>query len=160
MAGYIEPDPDSPKNWRNTAAGNMMAKVSPARPVTRKTAEKNLADFLGRVNAVNLESDYLYAVQKAVLFGPYLTSGENVKNVDIAIELKPKITDARKLEERVKADSDRAESGGKRFKSFADKREWGENKVRQQLKGRSRVISLYDLNDSILGQAHRVVYER
>jgi hypothetical protein len=160
IAGYIEPDPESPRSWRNTGAGNLMAKVSRARPIARKTAEKNLDHFMERVRAVNLEPEYLYAVEKAVVFGPYQTTGGSVKNVDIAVQLTPKIADEKKLSQRVKADAERAESEGKRFKRFADRQAWGKDKVRQYLRGRSRAISLYDVNESILAQPHRVLYER
>jgi hypothetical protein len=160
MVGYIEPDPDSPRSWRNTDAGNAMAKVSRARPVKRETADKSVDQIIDRIRNVNLESQYLYAVDQAVVFGPYLTGSDSVKNVDIAIALAPKIRDAAKLEERVKADADSAEAEGKRFKSYADKRSWGENKVRQYLKSRTRAIALYDINESILGQPHKVIYSR
>jgi hypothetical protein len=159
-AGYIESDPGQPRNWRNTEAGNKMAGVSKAKPIKRKTAEKALADFLDRVREVNLEQAYLYGVDRVVVFGPYVSGTVDVKNVDLAIELRPKITDKAKLDERVKADAQRAEGEGKRFKSFADRRAWGINKVKQHLKGRGRAIALYDINDAILAQRHEVVYER
>ena len=158
--GYIEPDPEQPRNWRNTEAGNKMAGVSKARPIKRRTAEKALVDFLARVREVNLETDYLYSVERAVVFGPYLSGSGDIKNVDVAVELRPKIGDRSKLEERVKADAQRAETEGKRFKNFADRRVWGLNKVKHHLKGRGRAIALYDISDSILAQRHEVVYER
>jgi hypothetical protein len=158
--GYIEPDPEDPRHWRNTAAGNAMAGVSKARPIKRKTAEKALTEFLNRVREVNLEPGYLYSVDRVVVFGPYVSGGENIKNVDVGLELRPKVPDKRKLEERVKADAERAESEGKRFKSFADRRAWGINKVKQHLRGRGRTIALYDLNESILQQPHQVVSTR
>ena len=158
--GYIEPDPDEPRKWRNTEAGNKMAGVSKARPIKRKTAEKALTDFLARVREVNLETEYLYSVERAVVFGPYLGGMGDVKNVDVAVEFRPKITDKSKLEERVKAGAQRVETEGKRFKSFADRRAWGVNKVKQHLKGRGRAIALYDISDTIIAQPHEVVYER
>jgi hypothetical protein len=160
VVGYIEPDPANSKNWCNTEAGNKVAGVSKARPIKRKTAEKALADFLVRVREVNLEPAYLYSVDRAVVFGPYLAGGGDVKNVDVAVEVRPKIADKRKLEDRVKADAQRAEAEGKGFKSFADRRAWGVTKVKQRLKGRGRTIALYDLSDSVLAQPHKVVYER
>jgi hypothetical protein len=70
MAGYIEPDGDGKDKWRNTAAGNLVAGVKAARPITRKTAEKSIADVLERARVVNADASYLYRVRKIVLFGP------------------------------------------------------------------------------------------
>lgn len=157
-AGYIEQDPRNLQRWHNTEAGNSMAGVSRARPIKRKTADKALAELLDRIREVNLETEFAYRVQRAVVFGPYLPGAENITNIDVAVELMPKIKDARKLAQRVEADADRAASAGKRFKSFADRRAWGATKVKQYLKGRGRAIALYDLDEKVLNQPHKVVY--
>jgi hypothetical protein len=160
MVGYVEPDPDDPKKWRTTEAGNSVAGVSKAKPVARKTVERSLQQVLERIREVNVEKQYLYAVDKAVIFGPYLTGAEKIKNVDIALDLRPKIANPKKLQESVKADAQRAEDEGKRFKSYADRRAWGQNKVRHYLKGRARAVALYDLTDNIRAQPHEVIFQR
>jgi hypothetical protein len=160
MVGYIEPDPDDTKKWRTTEAGNTVAGVSKARPVARKTVERSLQQVLERIREVNMEKQYLYAVDKAIVFGPYLTGAEKIKNIDIALDLRPKMANAKKLQESVKADAERAEQEGKRFKSYADRRAWGQNKVRAYLKGRTRAVALYDINDTILAQPHEVIFQR
>jgi hypothetical protein len=160
MAGYVERDTTAQGAWRNTAAGNAMAGVSKARPIKRQTAERNIEEFLARVRDVNLESQFLYSVQRAAIFGPYLLKADTVKNVDIGVELVPKTADRKKLEERVKADADRAEAEGKRFKSYAAKRAWGQDKVWQHLKGRTRALSVVPMTDTVLAQPHRVIYDR
>ena len=161
MVGYIEPDPAGAKRWRTTEAGNAMAGVSKAKPVARKTLEKSLQQVLERIREVNAEKQYLYAVDRAVVFGPYLSDAEKVKNVDIALDLRPKIANEKKLQDAVKADAERAaQEEGKRFKSYADRRAWGKNKVRTYLKGRARAIALYDLTDTVLAQPHEVIFQR
>jgi predicted nucleotidyltransferase len=157
MAGYIEAEGSG---FRNTEAGNAVAKVSKARPIKKQTAEKALEDFLGRVKTVNLESEYLYSVERVVLYGPFFEGAEKFKDVDVAVELSAKERNKAKLEERVKKQAEEAEAAGKRFKSFADRRAWGSNKVLEFLKGKSRSISLSMLNEAILARPHRVLYTR
>ena len=161
MVGYIETDPEDPKRWRTTEAGNTIAGVSKAKPVARKTVDRSLQQVLDRIREVNVEKQYLYAVDKAVVFGPYLSGLDKVKNVDVALDLRPKVTNLKKLQDAVKADAERAEQEeGKRFKSYADRRAWGQNKVRNYLKGRVRTVALYDLTEKILAQPHEVIFQR
>lgn len=160
MVGYVEPDPDDRKKWRNTEAGNAVAGVSKARPVARKTVDRSLQQVLERIRDVNMEKQFLYAVNKAVVFGPYLAGVEKIKNVDIALELTPKLADEKKRKEAVNADAQKAEEDGKRFKSYADRRAWGQNKVRKYLKGATRAIALHDLNETIRAQPHEVIFQR
>jgi hypothetical protein len=159
MVGYIEPEPGKKQRWRNTAAGNTVAGFKAVRPITRKTADRALADLLARVQQVNTIAEYLYSVDRVILFGPYLTRPERVKDVDVAIGLAPKERDPEELERLVREDAKRAETAGKRFKSFADRREWGRNKVRQFLKSRSRAIALNDIAQFVLEQPHEVLFE-
>ena len=160
MFGYIEPAPDDPNWWRTTQAGSVVAGVSRAKPITRKTAERALADVVTRIKEVNLEPGFLYSVEQAVVFGAYLTNADRFKNVDIGVELQPKIADEAVLEARVKANALKAEAEGHRFKSFADRRNWGKDHVRQFLKGRSRAVALHDLTTAITAQPNRSVYQR
>ncbi len=157
IVGYIEP---SGSRFRNTDAGNAVAKVSKAKPIKKATAEKALEEFQKRAKQVNLETAYLYAVEKIVLFGPFLEGAEKVKNVDVAVELSPKERNETKLEERVTKQADEAEAAGKRFKSFADRRAWGKNNVLEFLKGKTRSLALHTLDDAILTRPHKIIYTR
>jgi predicted nucleotidyltransferase len=155
MSGYVEPAGSS---FRNTEAGNAVAKVSKAKPIKKATAEKALNDFLARVRTVNLESDWLYAVDRVVLFGPYLEGAEKIKDVDVAVELTPKERNQAKLEAREKKQAEEAEAAGKRFKSFADRRAWSRNKILAFLKGNSRSIAVFLLDKDILTRPHKILY--
>ena len=157
IVGYIEP---SGSGFRNTDAGNAVAKVSKAKPIKKATAEKALEEFQKRAQQVNLETAYLYGVEKIVLFGPFLEGAEKVKNVDVAIELSPKERNKTKLEERVTKQVEEEEAAGKRFKSFADRRGWGKNKVLEFLKGKTRSLALHTLDDAILTRPHKIIYTR
>jgi hypothetical protein len=58
--------------WSVTQAGRTFSVASAARPVTRATAEKALAEFLDRVEQVNCDPYFLGKVIRAVLFGSML----------------------------------------------------------------------------------------
>jgi hypothetical protein len=116
--------------------------------------------MLQRVKQVNLERDYLYSVEKVVLFGPYFEGATKIKDVDVAVELSPKERNAEKLAAASKKQADEAEAGGKRFKSFADKRAWSRNRLIAFLKGKSRALSIYELNADVLARPHEVVFTR
>jgi hypothetical protein len=129
LAGYIEAE--GRNRWRNTEQGNRAAGVTAAPPVKRATLQKNLDALLERIARVNSEDRFSFRVEEAVLFGPFLTSkAERVKNVAVAVRLRPKRPDA-----------------------------GSDAEVRAFLKGRSRSIALFPLEDWVLRQPHRVVFE-
>jgi predicted nucleotidyltransferase len=158
MVGYIESVKGG--KYRNTSEGNAVAQVSNARPIKRETAQKSLDDMLQRVKQVNLEREYLYSVEKVVLFGPYLEGAAKIKDVDVAVELSPKERNAEKLAAASKKQAEEAEATGKRFKSFADRRAWSRNRVIAFLKGKSRALSIYELNADVLARPHEIVFTR
>ena len=153
--GYVEPVPRAKDKWRNTAAGNAMAGVSAAKPLKRDTAADKLDEFLERAAAVNHDPHYLYAVKRAVLYGPYLNPEARLRNVDIAVELAPREKNKTKHEERVKRRAEEAAAAGKRFTSFAARRNWGRQEVLDFLKSRSRTIAITELAPWILSQPHK-----
>src|SRR5664279_1469063 len=58
--------------WSVTQAGRRLSVASAAKPVTRATAEKALAEFLDRVERVNRDSYFLGKAIRVVLFGNML----------------------------------------------------------------------------------------
>jgi predicted nucleotidyltransferase len=116
--------------------------------------------MLQRVKQVNLEREYLYSVEKVVLFGPYVEGAAKIKDVDVAVELSPKERNAEKLAAASKKQAEEAEATGKRFKSFADRRAWSRNRVIAFLKGKSRALSIYELNADVLARPHEIVFTR
>jgi hypothetical protein len=129
LAGYVEAAEKG--HWRNTPEGNRVAGVSSAPPIKRATLQKNLEAFLTRVQEVNSGDRFPFRVEEAVLFGPFLSSkADRVKNAAVAVRLTPKQPGAA-----------------------------NEAEVRAYLKGRSRSISLFPLEDWVLRQPHQVVFE-
>jgi hypothetical protein len=153
--GYVERVPRSKDEWRNTESGNTVAGVSKARPIKRDTADEKLEEFVTRAHKVNDDPHYLFRVAEAVVYGPYLTGTEKLKNIDVAVELQPKEKKREKHEQRMKERADEAAAAGKRFASFAKRRDWGRQEVIDFLKSRSRAISINEMTDWIKAQPNK-----
>jgi predicted nucleotidyltransferase len=152
LEGLVErvgDDPAAPE-YRNTIAGNALANASAAKPVHRKTAERAVAEFLARVQRVNADDHYLYRVERVRVFGSYLTQCERLSDVDLVVEMVPKIEDSGERLRLVKERVSEAELAGRSFASYLDELGWGEVEVWLFLKGRSRVLSLHLPDDAIL----------
>lgn len=67
--------------------------ASAAWPVTRAKADQIFADFMERVQKVNDDPYYLFRVTRVVLFGSYIRDTPTVNDIDIALQLVPKIDD-------------------------------------------------------------------
>jgi predicted nucleotidyltransferase len=149
-------------SWYTTLAGNALANATAAKPVRRAVAERHLAEFFDRVREVNASDYYLYWVEQVVVFGSFLDeSAATVGDVDVAIELVTRFADSDEFMRTMAERSDEAARAGRQFANVAEQVGWGELEVRRFLKGRSRVISMTDVDDRILEQTEaRVVYQR
>lgn len=86
------------KTWTTTARAQAFASATAARAITRQTAKRALAEFLGRVGRVNSDKRFLAKVTRVILFGSYLRGDvDRLSDVDIAIQLEPKEKDRRIL---------------------------------------------------------------
>ena len=161
--GFIEknafaPNPD--KNWKHTIKGGALSKALFSAPVYRENAEKALAEFMDRVQAVNGDGRFLFRVRKVVLFGSFLTGSATIGDLDIAIELVPKEADAKKHSELILARANEAALNGRTFRNFIERLDFAAQEVKSFLKSRSSIIQLTDCKDGVLKIAeHRVIYE-
>jgi predicted nucleotidyltransferase len=130
--------------------------------VTRATAEKNLAAFLGRVDHVNRSAGFLGRVATVVLFGSILTPEvDHVSDVDLAVEITPKEPNKDRAYTLNERNVQIMESVGRRFRGFLDRQFYWRREVLRFLKGRSRVISLADLKAEggfVMAAPHRILY--
>jgi hypothetical protein len=128
-----------------TIKGQALANASAARPLHRKTAERLLAQFLERVQRVNNTQEYVYRVEHVVLFGSMLSDIDRLGDVDVAVQLQPKIDkkdDA--FQEWGMARRRAAEVKGRNFRGVFDWAMWPTHEVFLQLKARSSGLSLHD----------------
>ena len=94
--------------------------------------------LVSRAEAINSNPKYLYSVCSIVVFGSYLKENDRLGDLDVAIELSPRIHDA---DERTKAHLRYARESGRRFSNFTDEPYWAEAEVYQVLKARRRTVS-------------------
>src|SRR5215467_10825129 len=147
--------------WTVTQAGDTLAVATAARPVSRQTAERVLAQFLERVARVNNDPYFLARVTRVALYGSMLTPEVNrLSDVDLAVQLIAKETD---IDRRQEANAERVEQlaiEGRRFGSFLEEQFCWFLETFRFLKGRSRVISLADYNIEkrlVLAVPHRML---
>lgn len=125
-----------------TMKGMALAAASAARPVSRKTAEKVLAEFLSRCETVNADLQYLYRVKKAAVFGSYARGATSLGDVDVYVMLEPKESDADRHEELSLATARAAEQAGRSSNGYFEFSGWSYQEVWLFLKSRKRTLSL------------------
>ncbi|MGB0072722.1 MAG: hypothetical protein WBP71_07200 [Terracidiphilus sp.] len=128
-----------------TIQGVVLANTSAAKPIHRKTGERILAEFMKRVDAVNATSEYLYRVNEVILFGSMLSDVEQLGDVDVAINLESKVSDADALKKWSMARRNAAQAEGRSFSTDLASICWPIVEIYKQLKARSRSLSLYEL---------------
>ena len=152
--------PGSEQFWKHTIRGGALCNALFSAPVSRRNAEKKLAEFVERVHRVNKDSHFLYRVQKVVVFGSFLSESPTVVDLDIAIDLQPKEPDSKKHADLIRARADEALQNGKSFRSYFESLQFAHQEVRSFLKGRSRILQLTDCDGGVLTIAkYRIIYE-
>jgi hypothetical protein len=135
--------------FRNEAAfqvatrGHAFANATAAKPIYRGTAERVLREFMDRVNAVNASKKYAFKVKSAVLFGSMLSHVDRLGDVDVAVDLQRRLSDAAKFRQLCDRRRHLAEEQGKEFSTAIDWSTWPAKEVVLQLKARSRTLSLH-----------------
>ncbi len=160
--GYVEETSviSGQQYYQKTLTGAAFSLASASQPLTRRTAQKKLAEFLERVRAVNANEDFVYRVQRVLVFGSYLTEKERINDIDVAIELISRYNDPDRRQAAMQARICQAYKAGRQFSSLMDELEWPDKEVLLFLKSRSRAISLHTTDDAILKQAQsQIVFE-
>ena len=129
------PDP----YYRITDVGRSLARASGAKRIERVTAEQALTEFMGRVIQSNDNQNYLYSVSRVVVFGSYLNNEDRLGDVDVAVDLQPRIPLKGNWVEIFR---NHAENSGRTFATFEDEIDWPRREVLLFLKSRKRSISI------------------
>jgi hypothetical protein len=112
---------------------------------TGSTGDRILEQFLKRVHTVNATSKYLYRLEAVVLFGSMLSDVERLGDVDVAIDLQPKVTEETSFQEWCMARRRVAEAEGRSFRTTFEWATWPKLEILLLLKARSRILSLHEL---------------
>ncbi|MGD0693299.1 MAG: hypothetical protein ABSB82_00430 [Terriglobia bacterium] len=145
--GYIcKVGKDGQTLYRTTLDGNRLAGAT-TRTISRKVAERNLKEFMRRVDAVNSNPDYMYTVTGVMLFGSMLTDRDKVGDIDLALQLQRKPFDdetyTRAAAERVRVAIER----GRWFTNIVDRAFWPIIEIKVFLKSKMRGLSVHDLEE-------------
>lgn len=149
-AGYIEPLEDSVGSaplWQLTPQGGAFTIASAAAPIRRATAHRLVRDLLDRIDAVNADADLLFRVTEAVVFGSYLRDQPTIDDVEVGIRLRSRLPPGRERREREDSRVALARENGRRFRYVEEEFAWPVKEVWLRLKGRSRTLSVYNLDD-------------
>ena len=131
--------------WSVTQAGRTFSVASAARPVTRATAEKALAEFLDRVEQVNRDPYFLGKAIRVVLFGSMLKPEVmRLSDVDLAVELVTKEADFDRARQQNYRRAEELAEEGKQFRNLLDWELCWYFETRHFLKGGSRVLAMAD----------------
>jgi predicted nucleotidyltransferase len=155
--GLVEPGGRA--GWGLTQAGVTFAGATAAKPITRATAERALAQFLDRVRRADQDPYFLARPIRVVLYGSMLRPEvERLSDVDLAVQLVPKETDPERAQRLNQERAEELAALGHRFRNVLEVVCCWHLETFQFLKCRSRVISLadYALEKSfILAVPHR-----
>jgi len=146
------------RRYEATLKGRSLALASAAKPITRKTADRILEEFLDRVKNINSDSYFLYKVSKVDIFGSYLTDKEKISDIDISVEIQPKYNTEEQWE---KDEARRQEAYDKeiKFPNFVEQLYWPMTEVLKKLKNHSRAISLHNGDKIVDKVEHKTIFE-
>jgi predicted nucleotidyltransferase len=147
--------------WTMCQAGITFTAATAAKRLTRATAERALAEFMDRVARVNTDPYFLGQVTRVALFGSMLDpKTDRPSDIDIAVEIAPKITD---WDSHIEKNNERVQellTMGHHFRHTIEYAACWHLEVFRFLKGRSRAISLADYSIEkrlVLAVAHRML---
>ena len=147
-AGYVQRDKEregrsgSPFPWYTlTDRGRDVVRASGAKRIKRTTAATELSEFMKRVFQVNASSEYLYSVERVAIFGSFLEHGERLGDVDIAVDLRSRVT-IDKSRKWLDLFRQHAWRSGRSFSTFEEEIDWPRREVLLTLRSRRRSISI------------------
>lgn len=130
--------------WQTTPKGTKLANAGTQPSISRAEADKIMAEFMARVEALAESDDYLAEAAEVVLFGSYLSAAPTVNDIDLIVRLRLKA----RFKQRSYDDALRAklEALAAKKQRFATGRDWIgylQNEALAFLQGTSPYISLH-----------------
>jgi predicted nucleotidyltransferase len=159
--GFIKPTKShsNQATWETTIKGRALKLSTAAKPITRKTADASLSEFLKRVNDIRIDDHYVYKVKRVWVFGSFLSKAEKLGDVDLAIELVAKIFPGRSFDDIVQAKIDEGYRNGRNFSSIFEQAIWPQKEVWLKLKSKSRSLSLHPYLEAMKEfSKHKLIY--
>jgi hypothetical protein len=158
-SGYIEKDPGERGWWRTTVKGSALTMASAALPLRRATADKLLLQFLARVEELRDDHQWCYVVDRAVLFGSYLSTKATLGDVDIGVALRRRHQDAEAHKSAEEHRRKIATDAGRQFINFSARLYWPRTEVGLFLKAKRLSLHEIEVDASIIEAGpHVTVY--
>jgi hypothetical protein len=136
--------------------GLAFANATAAKPIYRATGERVVREFVDRVTTVNASEEYAFRIRSSVVFGSMLSCADRLGDVDVAVDLQPRISDSAKFRQLCDRRRHSAEEQGRVFSIAMDWAMWPKKEVLLQLKARSRSLSLHGFDQ--LAQMENLCY--
>lgn len=134
-----------------TDDGREFRRATAAKPVHRKKADEAIKGLMERVRIVNEDDFFLYRVTTVVLYGSYVRGAERPADVDLAIDVKRKISDVKKFHE---ACWKHLNDSGQECRRIGYEFDFPRDEVFVFLRQRKRTLSLHTLHDFIGMEKH------
>lgn len=166
--GFIEPAPPlfsashtQDHFWFTTVKGNALANATARKPISRKTADRLIEEFLTRVQHVNA-GDYAYWVKRVIVFGSYLSDAPTISDVDLSLELEDRYKDSEARKRGHEARIAAAEEAGRHFKDYIQMLVWPQQEVFLFLKHHTPSLSFHEEErEQVLANYHpsRILFD-
>jgi len=151
------------KLYELTIKGHALRMATARKPIKRKTAERLVAQFLGRVEQVNKDPDLLYWIDEVIAFGSYITEAPNLGDIDLGVRYSPRTRDQTLWITLYKRSLDMAGASGRHLATVVDKVGWPQREIEMRLRNRSSSFHLQELRkeeDFIQTLPHVRLYTR
>ena len=122
--------------WETTTDGNALAMTSFGKAITKKTADRLVAELVTRAREYNADADKPLFIDALRVFGSYLDPDiDPLGDVDIELSHGWRSTDPQTLIDYTKA-------SGKHFSDYMDELFWPEKELIQRLRNRSAALNI------------------
>jgi hypothetical protein len=151
------------KLYELTIKGHALRMATARKPIKRKTAERLVAQFLGRVEQVNKDPDLLYWIDEVIAFGSYITEAPNLGDIDLGVRYSRRTRDETLWITLYKRSLDMAQASGRHLATVIDKVGWPQREIEMRLRNRSSSFHLQELReegDFIQTLPHVLLYTR
>jgi hypothetical protein len=160
-AGFLRREKDG--RCHLTTSGIRLRGSTAAKPLLRRTAERLLDELLQRIAALNEDPHFLARVEKAIVFGSYLSGADRLGDVDVAVHFVPRSPDPKQHREANDRRVAEEEQKGRRFRTFLDQAFWWEQEAMLFLRNRRRGLSLQHygaIKEAVDASPHSLIFPK
>jgi hypothetical protein len=155
--GYLEPNEPEHKSdkakYQTSMKGRRLAAANLTPRFDRAKADNEVAALIARATEINMRDELVFFVHKITAFGSYLTDSNDLGDIDLVVEVKP-----RREQKHTDESHYRADNSGKTL-DFLASLYYGEREVLQLLRARKPRLSFNVGSTLELDTKFRVLFE-